>query len=53
MFQPVTAADAGRYRCIAVNQYGRGEAYVLVNIYGGFTLDRSPPPTPHPNSSTL
>ena len=31
---PVTAADSGRYRCIAVNAGGRAEAYVDVVVSG-------------------
>ena len=33
----VTAADTGRYRCVAVNDAGRGEGYAEVAISGKFS----------------
>ena len=32
--QPVTAADAGRYRCLASNEAGRSELYADVSVMG-------------------
>ena len=37
----VTAADAGRYRCLAVSATGRTEVYAEVTVIGKLFLPRS------------
>ena len=36
--QPITAADAGRYRCMASNEAGRSELYAEVTVVGQYAI---------------